>query len=379
MANEEGDEELRNFIRKMIKEEAGSIANSGGKNRNKESNENGEGIDLGGFGKFVTAAKGMKEAMTSDVDKALSTAVSNKIIDQVIPSMSPQPRASAGFLDSGFAIAFAQKLPEQLTSLVDVFFTRLGPDRTNKLVDGIQQKFLGGSSDGGGSGSGTLTEDDVISSLDSDNPAHLHQYMAYKKLNDPDIAKRTLMAEQDKIRKRVYSTSGADSSSRDGNNAGLVQILESQNATLKDLIAAKTEDRKVMEALFSEVNKLKQERGSNSFNTDKEFNIEGVNDGKHVDELGSPKKEKSLKEVKEADSEKLVSAVKLEDVVIKNVTSKVESVEAASGNAEAASGNTEAASGNTEGGNGNIENVETKEAKKTTIVMKRCGSKPKFE
>jgi hypothetical protein len=42
---------------------------------------------------------------------------------------------------------------------------------------------------------------DIISSLDPDNPAHLHQYMAYKKIDDLDIAKETLIAEQDKISK----------------------------------------------------------------------------------------------------------------------------------------------------------------------------------
>jgi hypothetical protein len=388
MADNEGDEELRSFIRKMIREEAGDIAKVSGGSRNRgdrSDNNGGGGVDLGELGKFVSAAKGMKEAMTSDVDKALSTAVSNKIVDQVIPSMSPQPRASAGFLDSGFAIAFAQKLPEQLASLVDVFFNKLGPDRAGKLVDGIQQKFLGGGGGSSSGGGGTPTEDDILSSLDSDNPAHLHQYMAYKKLNDPDIAKRTLIAEQDIIRKRTYSNTAGGNTEGGGysvgggsTNAGLVQILESQNTTLKELIAAKTEDRKVMEALYNEINKLKHDKhGRINEDIAKDFDIEDVKSGKHADNLGIPEKEKSVEE--EAGSDELVSAVKLEDVVIKKVTAKVGSVEAVSGNTEGGNGNTEDGNGNTEGGNGNTEVIKPEENKKTTVVMKKGGSKPKFE
>lgn len=335
MADGEGDEELRKYIKQMIREEAGGGGNDGG-------SKGGGGVDLGEFGKFVMAAKGMKEAMTSDVDKALSTAVSNKIVDQVIPSMSPQPRASSGFLDSGFAIAFAQKLPEQLATLVDVLFTRIGPDRTGKLVDGIHQKFLS-------DGSKSLSEDDIIGALDPDNPAHLHQYMAYKKIGDPDIAKRTLIAEKDNIRKNVAS--GSSGNGGFGTDSGVVQMLENQNAVLKDLIQAKTEDRKVMEALFNEINKLKKEKG--------DFDIDSVGNGKHVDELGLPIKEKvveesSVGEVKDEIDKEEVPAVKLEDVVLNKVSVETED-------------------GNVEAGDGNIEE------KKTTVTMKKGGSKPKFE
>lgn len=311
--------------------------------------------------------------MTSDVDKALSTAVSNKIVDQVIPSMSPQPRASSGFLDTGFAIAFAQKLPEQLATLVDVFFTRLGPDRTGKLVDGIQQKFLGGGEAGGAK---QLTEDDIISALDPDNPAHLHQYMAYKNLNDPDIAKRTLIAERDNVRKRMYSgTSGtgagmgggiAGAGIGTGTDAGLIQTLEGQNAVLKEIVQGRVEDRKVMEALFNEIAKLKQERESEWLGGS--FNVDSVSDGKRVDELGLPKKEKVLKEIKSKDlpveseeSKDLVSAVKLEDVVIKDVSKKVGDED-----------------GSVEMESNKVED-ESVDNKKTTVIMKKGGSKPKFE
>lgn len=347
MADDESDEELRKYIKQMIREETGG-GNIGG------GSSGGEGVNLGEFGKFVMAAKGMKEAMTSDVDKALSTAVSNKIVDQVIPSMSPQPRASGGFLDTGFAIAFAQKLPEQIATIADVLFTRIGPDRTGKLVDGIHQKFLGG-----GGSSGELNEDDIIGALDPDNPAHLHQYMAYKKIGDPDIAKRTLIAEKDKIMKRVASGSGGNGGF--GANDGVVQMLENQNAVLKDLIQAKTEDRKVMEALFNEINKLKAEKGG--------FDIDSVDNGKHVDELGLPIKEKSVKvkkpeessEEEASESGEEVPAVKLEDVVIKEKSVKN----------EAGDGNVEDRS--VEDGSGNVEE------KKITVIMKKGGSKPKFD
>ena len=340
--------------------------------------------------------------------------------------MSSQPRASAGFLDTGFAIAFAQKLPEQLASLVDVFFTRLGPDRTGRLIDGIQQKFIGGGSGSGGAG-GTkqLTEDDILSSLDPDNPAHLHQYMAYKNLNDPDIAKRTLIAERDKALKRMYSGTSGDGAvgaagagmSGDiagagigtGTNAGLIQMLEGQNAVLKDLIQAKAEDRKVMEALFNEINSMKKERGGDrssersdersSERSDErshdgredDFDINNVDNGKHVDELGLPKKDKVLKEIKSKDlpiesnePENLVHAVKLEDVVIKNVSKKVGdvSVEVESGSVEVGNGSVEVGNGKVEGGSVEMENrrVENNKVdKKTSVIMKKGGSKPKFE
>jgi hypothetical protein len=374
MADGESDEELRKYIRQMIREEGGGRIgeDSGNDGGGRRGGGGSGGVDLGEFGKFVAAAKGMKEAMTSDVDKALSSAVSNKIVDQVIPSMSPQQRAPSGFLDTGFAIAFAQKLPEQLATLVDVFFNRLGPDRTGKLVDGIQQKFLGG----GGNGGTPLREDDVIGALDPDNPAHLHQYMAYRNLNDPDIAKRTLISEKDKIRRSAYSgnVGGGSVGSVGGGttDAGLIQTLESQNAALKDLIQAKAEDRKVMEALFNEINTLKRERDAEWMA--KDFDINEVGSGKNVDDLGLHKKEKTLKEVKAKDesveteevSGELVPAVKLEDVVIKNSSEKIEDE-----NVEDGSGNVEA---------GNVEDVRGKEEdRKTKVVRKIGGSKPKFE
>ena len=85
MADEENDEELRKYIKQLIREEGGGVgggvggSSDGGGNRRGGGNNG--GVDLGEFGKFVAAAKGMKEAMTSDVDKALSTAVSSKIVD----------------------------------------------------------------------------------------------------------------------------------------------------------------------------------------------------------------------------------------------------------------------------------------------------------
>jgi hypothetical protein len=186
-----------------------------------------------------------------------------------------------------------------------------------------------------------------------------------------------------------------------GTNAGLIQMLEGQNAVLKDLIQAKAEDRKVMEALFNEINSMKKERGDerSSERSDErsrdgradDFDINNIDNGKHVDELGLPKKDKVLKEIKSKDlpvesnePENLVHAVKLEDVVIKNVSKKVGdvSVEVESGSVEVGNGSVEVGNGKVEGGSVEMENrrVENNKVdKKTSVIMKKGGSKPKFE
>jgi hypothetical protein len=182
-----------------------------------------------------------------------------------------------------------------------------------------------------------------------------------------------------------------------GTNAGLIQMLEGQNAVLKDLIQAKAEDRKVMEALFNEINSMKKERGDerSSERSDErsrdgradDFDINNIDNGKHVDELGLPKKDKVLKEIKSKDlpvesnePENLVHAVKLEDVVIKNVSKKV-----GDGSVEVESGSVEVGNGKVEGGKVEDKSVESgsvennKVDKKTLAIMKKGGSKPKFE
>lgn len=180
---EEEDAQLENYVRKIAREES---ARGGG----------GADVTLGEFGKFATAAKAMKEAMTSDVDKALLGAVSTKIVDQVIPSMLPQPRASAGFWDSNAGVALMNKIGDQISPLADLVFNKIGNERTGKLVDGFTNTYLSG---------GKSDENNISLSLDPDNPADMHKYMALRNISDPNVARKMLIEEKQSSLQRVKS------------------------------------------------------------------------------------------------------------------------------------------------------------------------------
>lgn len=203
---EDEDEQLERYIRKIARDEA---ARGGG-----SSGGGGGEVDIGQFGKFIHAAKDMKDALTSDVDKALSGAVSEKIVSQVIPSMSPQPRASAGFWDTNGGVALMNKIGDQIAPLADLVFNKIGSERTGKLVDGFTDTFLGG---------GKTSEDNLVVSLDLDNPADMHKYMALHNLSDPTIARKTLIEEKQKSMQRLRAGSGAGG---DGTGSGGMVELE---------------------------------------------------------------------------------------------------------------------------------------------------------
>lgn len=274
MAEEDENEQLERYIRKIAKDEA---ARSGG------GGSSGGGVDLGDFGKFVHAAKDMKDAMTSDVDKALSTAVSTKIVDQVIPSMSPQPRASAGFWDTNSGVALMNKLGDQATAVLDMVFNRIGNDRVGKLADGIADTFLGGNK---------TSEDNMLSSLDPDNPADMHKYMALRNLPDPNIARKTLVEEKQKSMQRLRAGGdGAGGGGNGGVGTDFAQALETQNAMLREMLKARQEDRSALVQIWQSMEEMKKEQakikagmvssgesGGNSGSSSGGFNIDAIKD-----------------------------------------------------------------------------------------------------
>ena len=232
MADDE--EELREYIRKLIKEESGGGGGGGS-------------TDLGELGKLVKVAKDMKDAMTSEVDKALGTAVSEKIVNQVIPSMSPPPaRASNSFWDTNSGVALMNKIGDQISPLADLIMNKIGTERTGKLVDGITNTYFGGQKN----------EDNMLLSWDPDNPSHMHQYMALRNLQDPNIARKMLIEEKNKAMNRMSS---AGSGGGNGVSAEFAQTIESQNEMLRRLIQLREEDRKAMVQMYNTMEDLKKE------------------------------------------------------------------------------------------------------------------------
>lgn len=373
MADDE--EELRQYIRKIVKEEGGGGGGGSGGGGNDGSGRGGSGVDVGEFAKFINAAKGMKEALTSDVDKALSTAVSTRIVEQVVPSMSQQPRGGSGWFDSGAAIAFFSKLPEQLVTLTDVLFTRLGPDRAGRLVDGLENKFLS-------DGSVIRNDSDKISSFDPDNPIHLHQFMALRNINDLDVAKRTLVAEKAEIMKKMSSGAGAANDGGSGANAGLIQTLESQNSLLKDLVQARTEDRQVISHLFNEVKELKKDKGVRE-EVGNSFNVDGIKDSKHGDGLGVKKEEvKPEEEMKPEDWPKKQMIPREDSEEINTVSSdrivKTEKTKESKDKKESEA--EEVSKDEKEGEDEKVsEELKNEDDKKAVTLRKKSGSKPVFE
>lgn len=317
MAEEDENEQLERYIRKIAKDEA---AKSGG------GGSSGGGVDLGDFGKFVHAAKDMKDAMTSDVDKALSTAVSTKIVDQVIPSMSPQPRASAGFWDTNSGVALMNKLGDQATAVLDMVFNRIGNDRVGKLADGIADTFLGGSKN---------SEDNMISSLDPDNPADMHKYMAFRNLTDPNIARKTLVEEKQKSMQRLRAGGAGGDGAGGGGNGGVgtdfAQALETQNTMLREMLKARQEDRSALVQMWQSMEELKKEQakikaGIVSRDSDG-FNIDAIKDrgnetAENKDVEG--KVEKSKVEEKSGEDKSGKKSIEIAEVSIDSVDSSKE-------------------------------------------------------
>lgn len=317
------DDEVKEYLSKLVREEISkqaseTVGRGGGKG-------GGNGVDLGEFGKFVSAAKGMKEAMTSDVDKALSQAVSTKIVDQVLPSLSNQPKGGTGFYESSAAVAFMQKLPEQLVPLVDVVFTRLGQEKAGRLVDGVTN-YLSGK--GGGGGGVRRTDADIIGSLDPDNPSHLHYYMSIRNMGsiDASAAKKGLIMEKENLLKGIPTTPipnifpgepptsdsmpGSMAGGTMGSTTGLENAIREQNEFIKQVINKQSENEQFMKFIYEKVEKI--EKG-NVLTEKRKVDIDSIGEDRGDDELG----EKAVKDVK-----KDTISPKLGDIVTNNDTNK---------------------------------------------------------
>lgn len=305
---EEEDAQLENYVRKIAREES---ARGGG----------GADVTLGEFGKFATAAKAMKEAMTSDVDKALSSAVSTKIVDQVIPSMSPQPRASAGFWDSNAGVALMNKIGDQISPLADLVFNKIGNERTGRLVDGFTNTYLSG---------GKSDDNNISLSLDPDNPADMHKYMALRNISDPNVARKMLIEEKQSSLQRVKSGDfGGVSGGNGGVGTDITQALESQNAMLREMLEARKEDRAALVQMWQSMEQLKKEQVNiktgivNRVNDG--FNIDTIKDrGNDVVEKNVEKNVVKVEEVKAESVDVEVKEVKIESVDIDVEEVKVE-------------------------------------------------------
>lgn len=326
------DDEVKDYIGKLVREEISKQAlETGGRGSRKSG---GGDVDLGEFGKFVSAAKGMKEAMTSDVDKALSQAVSTKIVDQVLPTLSNQPKGGTGFYDSSAAVAFMQKLPEQLVPLVDTVFTRLGQEKAGRLVDGVTT-YLSGKGSGGGV---RRTDADIIGSLDPDNPSHLHYYMSIRNMGsiDANAAKKGLIMEKENLLKGIPATpipNAASIPSPDimtGAESGFENAIREQNEFIKQVINKQNENEQFMKFLYEKIEKM--EKG-NVPNEKRKVDIDSINDrdddglgegikkdtinSPNLDDIVTKKKLNNEKEVKKEDEivdEKEVEISKKEEV-----------------------------------------------------------------
>lgn len=52
-------------------------------------------------------------------------------------------------------------------------------------------------------GNMALKNNDKISSLDPDNPANMHKYMALREIDDPKVARKTLLKEKKRAEKTI--------------------------------------------------------------------------------------------------------------------------------------------------------------------------------
>lgn len=199
--------------------------------------EDNKPMNIGEFSRFVNATKTIREALESPIEKVINETVTNKIIERALPSLFSEGKDSGGssFLNSGFAMALGQKIGESIPAIIDILSTKYGGK--SKLNSNSPK---------------SRNMDDIILSLDPENPAHIHEYMAMRSFDDIDIARMTLKNEKEKVMKRV----GAGSDESDG----IERIMSEQNKVLQSIALAMQDTNKKVSDLSSEIDNLKKSR-----------------------------------------------------------------------------------------------------------------------
>jgi hypothetical protein len=263
------DDEVDDYIDKKIEEK---LKTRGSGNLPATTGGN-DSVGLGEFAKFVTAAKGMKEAMTSDLDKAISGAVSTRVAESIVPAINQQqPRSSGGILDSGFMTALASRIPDAAPGIIDVLFARLGKDNTDRLVGGVTDFLAGRKGTKTGYKIDRNDGSDVISSLDPDNPAHLHYYMSIREMGavDVNIARKSLIQEKENsMRNFQTSVPGVAGAVTEPPSSSLENALIEQNSMMKQIIQKQGENDQLIKYVLSKIESIENEKENKKFGIDR--------------------------------------------------------------------------------------------------------------
>lgn len=245
------DEDIQNYIRGIVKSE---VDNSVGNNNNNNNNSNDNNTELGSLINQVNVLKGLKNAFDSPFETAIIENASEKFMSQVLPSMdAPAPQRS--FMDSGFMMSIGNRLPDVLPTLADVLFTRLGKEKTEQLINGVQDKWLGGSPNSDkGSSVESQNISEFINSANPDDPAVLHQYMQLRDLSNIDEAKNLLLQEKQNLANQNVTVEQPQ------NNQNVDKVISDNNAVLKELVSAIQEDRELIKELGNKINTLENEK-----------------------------------------------------------------------------------------------------------------------
>lgn len=248
---QDDDADIQNYIRGIVKNEVSSSISDSNNNNNNQQSSN---TELGGLINQVNVLKGLKTAFESPFESAIIGQASERFMNQILPNMDAPPQQRS-FMDSGFAMSIGNRLPDVLPALADVVFTRLGKEKTEQLIEGVQDKWLGGNSNSNTSSSVEGQNiNEFINSLNPDDPADLHKYMQLRSLNDIDEARNLLIQEKQNLANQNVTAEQPQ------NNQNVDKVIADNNAALKELVSAIQDDRKIIEELSNKINVLENEK-----------------------------------------------------------------------------------------------------------------------
>ncbi len=235
-----------------------------------------------GLKEVASAGKIMKDAFSSPLERVIVEKTSEKFLDLIIGNnntQQTQEQEKKSFLDSGFMIALGSKIPDVLPTIFDIALSRLGPEKTENLLNKIENRML--------STSNNFTSEIVSLENDSEETSKIHEN-DYISFEDQGNIENT-MYQTDSIQSKpvntlhqtdtLHQTGYQQTESMDmlkTRNSELENSILKQNEMLMQVISVIEEDRKKINELsniimsFEErINKEKEKENEKEEKKDK--------------------------------------------------------------------------------------------------------------
>lgn len=295
------------------------------------------------FKTAISMVKELGEATRGDLDKIVADGVKQKIAENIVPVLFGGQKPTS-FWDSGFmqqlGRGLGEKAPEYTGPIIETVVKIWGKDGAEGVIDKLGSLGLGGGSNrgaksgnggsgvggvgGGGNDGGANKDDELISSLDPDNPSHLHYYMSIRNMGsvDQSVARKSLVNEKNDLMKRSGGVGSGGRVQSDNKeevrgeyNDNIIKALETQNSFIKSILQRQQKNDEIMKFLVEKIQSI--ESGDKGLQRDvvgdiarddvvDKVELKKETDGEIVDRLKSQWEEKkdedevnAVKEVKD--------------------------------------------------------------------------------